>query len=151
MGVLVRASSQSESLYLNSMFLKLSGKPCLPFTRRFNSISNSCSSRCKRAGSVEVVATICPGHVHTALNLQVPLRLPIPQIQTNPESKLKIEGRSYSTEKGYSFGAQKFHRQQVIVRACSTDTTTAIELLDMEYEEYDPLVYHKPLMIVRTN
>ena len=115
-GVWVLATSQSEILYLNSMFLRWSGKRCLSVTRRFNSVSNSCSSRCKRAGSVDLVATICPGHVHTALNLQAPLRsLMIPRIQTNAESKPKswsLEGQSYPTKKGDSFGAQKFHRQQ---------------------------------------
>ena len=58
-------------------------------TRLLNSVSNCCSSCCKRHGSVEVVATICPGKVHTALKRQAVLRLPIPFFQTKSDSKPK--------------------------------------------------------------
>ena len=87
MGILVRASSQSESLYFNSMFLRLGGNLSACSTRRFISVSICRNSFCKRTGSVELVATICPGNVQTALKSQAPLRFPIQLVQTNSESK----------------------------------------------------------------
>ncbi len=112
MGVLVRASSQSESLYFNSMFLTLGGNPSACSTRHFISISICCRSSCKRIGSAEVVTTTCPGNVHAALKLQVALSSLIQLVQTKSESKPKLlsrSPRSYATEKGDRISPQRFH------------------------------------------
>ncbi len=59
---------------------------------------------------MEVVAAIvCPGSVHTALNLQAALCLLIPLIRTNENQSLKVEGLSYPTEKGDPFSPKQFH------------------------------------------
>ena len=63
---------------------------------------------------MEVVATICPGNVHTALKRQAPLRLLIPLIQTNSDSKpkkliIKVNHKlsTIMLEKGDPFSAQQ--------------------------------------------
>ena len=75
--------------YFNSMFLRLGGNLSACSTRRFISVSICRSSFCKRIGSVELVATICPGKVQTALKPQALLRFPIQLVKTNSESKPK--------------------------------------------------------------
>ena len=89
MGVAVRASSQLERLYFNSMFLRLGGKLSACITRLFILISISWSSLCRTIGSVEAVAATCPGNVHTALKRHAPLRLLIRPFQTNREGGLQ--------------------------------------------------------------
>ncbi len=55
------------------------------------SVSICFSSFFKWLGSVEVVATMCPGNIHTALKRQAPLRLLIPRKQPKSDSKTKFE------------------------------------------------------------
>jgi hypothetical protein len=93
MGILVRASSKSDSVRMLVLQLGVSDIHRKPLglqykTLHFDSICRT--SFGKRIGSVEALSTIFPGIVHTALKRQAPLRLLIQRVQTNSVSKPKL-------------------------------------------------------------